>query len=278
MASARPPRLCSVGGAVVDHYPDLGLAFPGGNAPNVAVHAARSGAAAAFLGVAGDDPAGRLIRASLEAEGVETSRLQAIPGVTPAVTVRRGPGGDFRCVACPRQFLHFAPGADAAEYLAGFDLVHLASTSRADAVVAAWAERLPLSYDFAGGPDAATATLLPFVTFAALSRPDMDEVEAAGLAVELQRRGPRLVVITRGAAGATACLHGEVHHEPAGTSSAIDTLGAGDALLAHLVVRLLWGDGPAPALAAATRYAAGTCSHLGGFGHGRPAAEILPGG
>ena len=278
MASPRPPRLCSVGGAVVDHYPDLGLAFPGGNAPNVAVHASRSGAVAAFLGVAGDDPAGRLIRTSLEAEGVDTSRLWAVPGATPAVTVRRGPGGDFRCVACPRQFLPFKLGTDATEYLAGFDLVHLASTSRTDAVVTAWAERLPISYDFAGGPDAATAALLPFVTFAALSRPEMGEAEAARLAVELQRCGPRLVVITRGAAGATACLQGEVHHEPAGASSAIDTLGAGDALLAHLAVRLLWGDGPAPALAAATRYAAGTCGHLGGFGHGRPAVEILPGG
>ncbi|MFH1330185.1 MAG: PfkB family carbohydrate kinase [Actinomycetota bacterium] len=276
MASARLPRLCSVGGAVVDHYPDLGLAFPGGNAPNVAVHAARSGAAAAFLGVAGDDPAGRLIRESLEAEGVEVSRLTAVCGITPTVTVRRDEAGEFRCIACPRQFLPFEPGADAAEYLAGFDLVHLASTSRADAVVAAWAERLPLSYDFAGGPDAAAAALLPLVTFAALSRPAMGEAEAARLAVGLQSRGPRLVVVTRGAAGATVCLQGEVHHEPAAASSAIDTLGAGDALLAHLAVRLLWGDGPAAALAGAARYAARTCGHPGGFGHERPAAEILP--
>lgn len=275
--SPRPsPRLCSVGGAVVDHYQDLGLAFPGGNAPNVAVHAARSGAAAAFFGVVGDDPAGHLIRTSLEAEGVETSHLRAVPGATPAVTVRRDHTGDFDCAACPREFLPFAPGVEAAEYLAGFDLVHLAGTSRVDAVAASWAERLPLSYDFAGGPDATSAALLPRVVCAALSRPNLTEAEAARLAVELQRRGPRLVVVTRGAAGATACLQGEVHHAPAADSSTIDSLGAGDALLAHLAVRLMRGDDPAVALASAARYAAGTCRHLGGFGHGKPAVEVLP--
>lgn len=259
----------------MDHYQDLGLAFPGGNAPNVAVHAARSGAEAAFLGVVGDDPAGRLIREALEMEGVGTSRLRVVPGATPAVTVARDEGGDFGCVACPRRFLPFEPGADDADYLAGFDLIHVASTSRADAAVAAWADRVRVSYDFAGGPDAGTASLLPLITFAALSRPGSGEPEAARLAVELQRRGPRLVVVTRGAAGVTACLEGEVLHQPAAPASALDTLGAGDALIARLAVRLLCGDGLGPALAAAARQAARACGHLGGFGRGRPAAEVL---
>jgi fructoselysine 6-kinase len=267
------PRLCSVGGAVVDHYQDLGLAFPGGNAPNFAVHAARSGARTAFLGVVGDDPAGALLRAGLEAEGVDASRLRTVSGATPVVTVRHDDDG-FGCAACPRRFLPFEPSGADADYLAGFDLVHLASTSRTDASAPLWAQRVPLSYDFAGGPGP-NDVLLPFTAYAALSRPGMGEAEAADLAVRWQRRGPRLVAVTRGAAGVTACLRGELQHQAAAAGSTIDTLGAGDALFAHLIVRLLSGDGLTTALAAASRYAAHTCGHLGGFGRGRPAADVI---
>ncbi len=269
-----PPRLCSVGGAVVDHYQDLGLVFPGGNAPNFAVHASRSGARSAFLGVVGDDPAGALLRAGLEAEAVDVSHLRTMPGPTPVVTVRQDDDAGFDCVACPRHFLPFEPSTADADYLADFDLIHLASTSRSDPSAPLWAQRGPLSYDFAEGPGPDDA-LLPLITYAAVSRPGMGEAEAAGLAVSLQRRGPRLVAVTRGAAGVTACLRGEERHQAAAAGSTIDTLGAGDALLAHLMVRLLSGDDLAAALAAAARYAARTCGHLGGFGRGRPAAGVI---
>jgi fructoselysine 6-kinase len=258
----------------VDHYQDLGLAFPGGNAPNFAVHAARSGARSAFLGVVGDDPAGALLRASLEAEGVDVSCLRSLSGSTPVVTVRHDADAGFGCAACPRRFLPFEPSATDADYLAGFDLIHLASTSRTDASAPLWAQRVPLSYDFAGGPGP-DDPLLPLVAYAALSRPGMSEPEAADLATRLQRRGPRLVAVTRGAAGVTACLCGELRHQAAPVTSTIDTLGAGDALFAHLVVRLLLGDDLSAALAAAARYAARTCGHLGGFGRGRSAAGLI---
>jgi len=271
----RRPRLCAVGGAVVDHYPDLGLAFPGGNAPNVAVHAARSGAASAFIGVVGDDPAGRLIRESLDAEGVDISRLRVVAGATPVVTVRCDETGDFYSAACPRQVLPFSPTIDSVRPLA-FDLIHLPATARATALAPFWAEVAPLCYDFGAGP--ADAELLPLITHAALSRPGMTEPEAAAMAVGLQRRGPHLVVLTRGAAGVIACRDGEVCHRPAAPAAdTIDTLGAGDAHLAHLLVRLLSGDDLAPALAAAGDYAAAACTRHGGFGHGRPEAEILAG-
>ena len=48
-------RLLTVGDNVVDCYPDLGTMFPGGNTVNVAVHAQRNGAEAAYLGALGTD-------------------------------------------------------------------------------------------------------------------------------------------------------------------------------------------------------------------------------
>jgi len=268
------PRLCCVGGAVLDHYADLGLAFPGGNGVNAAVHASRSGAASSFVGVVGDDAAGRLIAASLEAEGVDVSRLRAVPGPTPLVTVRRDHGA-FCCVACPRTLLPLT--AAAAGRLPPCDLVHMAGTARADDLVPALAAAAPISYDFGRDEAGPGHPLLPLVTSAALSRPGMEEAEAAAVASALQQSGPRLVVVSCGAAGVTACLEGEVRHEAAAVGPVTDPLGAGDALLAHLLVCLLAGDGLEPALASASRYAAGVCGQLGGFGRGRPAVEVLGG-
>ena len=62
-------RILGAGDNVVDRYVDLGTLYPGGNALNVAVFAARFGAEAAYLGVVGDDEAGRLVRRSLIEEG-----------------------------------------------------------------------------------------------------------------------------------------------------------------------------------------------------------------
>jgi len=259
---------------VVDHYTDLGLAFPGGNAPNVAVHAARAGAAAAFLGVVGDDGAGSLIRAALEAEGVDVSRLRATSGATPAVVVRRDEAGDFRCVACPWRVLPFDPDDSDESFLAGCDLVHVASTSRAEALMRAWAGRFPLSCDF--GHEAPDPTLLSLVAVAAVSRPGMADAEAAALAADLRARGPGVVVVLRGAAGVTACRGEEIAHHPAVIEAVVDTLGAGDALLGHFLARLFSGEAPASSLAEAARNAARACGHLGGFGRGVPAALALP--
>ncbi|GAA2895706.1 hypothetical protein GCM10010517_60520 [Streptosporangium fragile] len=63
-------RVCGVGDNVVDRYPDLGVVFPGGGACNVAVHAGRLGADAAYLDSIGGDAAGDLVRHSLASEGV----------------------------------------------------------------------------------------------------------------------------------------------------------------------------------------------------------------
>ena len=59
-------RIATVGDNVVDCYPDLGVMYPGGNTVNVAVHARRLGARAAYLGALGTDTAGRVLTAAWE--------------------------------------------------------------------------------------------------------------------------------------------------------------------------------------------------------------------
>ena len=48
-------KLIALGDNVIDYYHNTQECFPGGNAVNVAVHAARLGAQAEYLGSLGDD-------------------------------------------------------------------------------------------------------------------------------------------------------------------------------------------------------------------------------
>ena len=83
----RRPLLVAVGDNVVDCYPQLGVLYPGGNAVNVAVNAARLGAPSAYIGVVGTDAAGRVVESALRSEGVDVSRLRIVEGTNAAATV-----------------------------------------------------------------------------------------------------------------------------------------------------------------------------------------------
>ena len=58
-------KIAGIGDNVIDRYMNMGVMFPGGNAVNVAAHASRLGAVAAYVGSIGADREGRIIRDAL---------------------------------------------------------------------------------------------------------------------------------------------------------------------------------------------------------------------
>ena len=54
-------KLIALGDNVIDYYHNTQECFPGGNAVNVAVHAARLGAQAEYLGSLGDDKMAHIV-------------------------------------------------------------------------------------------------------------------------------------------------------------------------------------------------------------------------
>lgn len=94
-------RICAVGDNVVDRYRDWGVMYPGGNAVNVAVHARRRQASAAYVGVLGDDVAGRLLASSLAAEEVECTRVRTVSGPTAYAVVRHDRGSGSSTTVTP---------------------------------------------------------------------------------------------------------------------------------------------------------------------------------
>lgn len=261
-------RICGVGDNVVDRYPQRGLMYPGGNALNVAVHAARLGAESAYLGVTGNDTAGAHIRAALAAEGLRLDRLRTADGPNAYATVYVEEDGNRTFGACDATVSRFTPDAADLAWLRGFDLVHTGDCSHLEDQLPRLAAACPVSFDFSDRPWPYAAPLLPYVRAAVFSRPDADDTEAHDLVRRTADAGVRLAVVTRGARGALIHCEGTLHHQDVVPVEATDTLGAGDSFLAALLVALHHEGRPlADAAARAAAYAAEVCTQPGAFGH-----------
>jgi fructoselysine 6-kinase len=268
-------RFAGVGDSVVDRYWDLGTMFPGGQALNVAVYAHRFGVQAAYLGVVGDDVAGRHILGAMQAEGIEIPRVRVVPG--------RSGFAEVALVDGNRVFMGGGPGVsefrlsdDDLAYLQGFDLIHSSESSYLEDQLGLLAGVGRLSFDFSERRDPAyVEPLLPHVTIAEFSLSDMDDVEAETWIERIHSRGPRLVLATRGAAGALLFDGRAFWRQTAVETELIDTLGAGDAFIARFLVGVLRDEPFEDSLAAAATAAAGTCGAYGAFGYGTAAFPPL---
>ena len=270
-------RVCGVGDNVVDRYFNQKLMFPGGNAVNFAVHAQRSGMRAAYLGAIGTDSDGDLIRSSLQAEGIELTRLRVEEGPNAFATVHMDDDGNNRKWGlCEKGVSVFQLDSADLEYLAAFDLVHTGETSRLDHQLPELRERVAISFDFSDRDLQYAAGLLPYVKVAAFSRANADDDEVTRVLEAAQSAGVELVTITQGARGATVCHKGEILFVPAVPVDAVDTLGAGDAFVGRLACRVLAGGSLAEAGLDAANYAALICGTRGAFGHARPITRKIP--
>ena len=241
---------------------------PGGQGANVAVRLARAGVRVRLITPLADDPAGRVLRAHLEADAVELHVLAAPR--TSVVVVLVAPGGE-RTMLSDR----VPAGGDISAPVAGCDWIHvsgylLRDSAEAERVVAAIRASGASHVSVAGGSfegwaDAGVAREAIAAISANLLVFNRDE---AGLLVGGPARGveeaaaalataERLAVVTdgeRGSAAAGASLGiSIVRGAPAFSGPPVDTTGAGDAFAASLLGSLAptWpptADGVATAL------------------------------
>jgi 1-phosphofructokinase family hexose kinase len=94
--------------------------------------------------------------------------------------------------------------------------------------------------------------------------------EAARAAEAIARRGARSVIVTAGAAGAAAVLHGVESWFEAHRVDVINPVGAGDCLVSGLAAGLARGDAPFDAVRLGMAMAAASCETL-------PAGLLRPG-
>jgi pseudouridine kinase len=275
------PRIVCIGAAAIDRKyrararllrdtsnPVTSDRAAGGVARNVAENLARLGVPTGLVSLVGDDAGGRWLREALQAAGVDTAGLQAAAGLATAeyVAVLEPDGSLAYGLADMAIFdaitpatLAAAPGLDRAAWifadcnLPAPVLEHLlhgrprSARLAVDAVSVAKAARLPR--DLAG------------LDLLFLNEAEAEAILGAALAPEgaaraLRERGAAALVLTRGAGGLLAADPAGVKAVPAFACRVVDVTGAGDALIAATLHRLVKGD----ALAEAARWGAAAAS------------------
>lgn len=257
----------TIGDNCVDRYlPPIGRDLAGGNALNVAAGLVAAGLPTAYVGAIGDDTDGRLILAEGGAMGIDMRHVVVAPGHTGVTTITVTPDGEriFESEILGTSG-EFRPSAEATAFLATRSWVHATGPGHiVEALEAVAAAGVRVSYDVSQPPRTERfAALGPLLEVAFLSAAGADD--PADLAREAIRRGARSAVVGRGKDGCLMLSGGELHEQPALPARVVDTLGAGDALIAGVIAALLDDAPPAAALERGARAAAAACAQVGAW-------------
>ncbi len=263
-------RIVAVGDNDVDCYQSSGLMYTGGNCFNVSVFASRFGARSACIGAIAGDPAGRLIRRTLEKEDVDTRRLRVVDGIT-AYCVIGHENSDRIFLSNDFGVSRFTPNSDDLAFIAEYDAAHVYQSCGLDGWLERFAAQTRLSYDFSTRREAEhREAVAPHCWLASVSASDLTTSDAAELIKSVAGLGPSWVLATRGGGGAMLSDGEAIYSVPATPVEIVDTLGAGDTFIARVLVGLLKGEPPQDLLQAAADAAAQTCTYLGAVGYGAP--------
>jgi fructokinase len=282
-----PPAILSCGEVLWDLFPD-GPRF-GGAPANFACHAALLGAQVSLLSAVGDDARGREAVTILQSFGLDSSLIRVFanaPTGAVGVTVDTAgkPSFEIRGDAAWDQ-ITWTP--ELAARLATVDAVYFGTLGQRSAMSRATIQQALQAAKARGIPRVLDVNLRrPFFDAALirdaisqasvlkLSDDELAEVATACglppgddpvacLRVLLAREKLDLVALTRGAAGALLVSATEVVDQPGIPTVVCDTVGAGDAFTAALVVGWLRRD-PLPTLARrACEIAAAVCTQPG---------------
>ncbi|WP_336629774.1 MULTISPECIES: PfkB family carbohydrate kinase [unclassified Microbacterium] len=263
-------KVLGAGDNVADRYLHQAMLYPGGNALNVAVFAARLGAVSGYLGVLGDDAAGKQVLRALEAEHVDTTLTRVVhgPNATADVELREN---DRVFLRSDRTTALFELDGAQLEAMGGYDVVHSGYAGTLLKHVAEIAEQAKVSFDFGSKFDVdAAEPYLPSLHLASFSGGHLEESEARALVQRAVDAGAEYALVTLGSRGALLGSVAGIRFQEADLVNAKDTLGAGDAFIAGVIVGLGTGRGIRKTLVAASAQAAQVCQVNGAFEHGIP--------
>lgn len=215
---------------------------PGGKGANQAVAAARLGASARMIGAVGDDASGRLMLESLSGAGVNTTDVAVLDGgATGTALIVVDGDGENQIVVCP--------GANAAFSLEGVEF------TPDETVLCQLEVGLPVVLEAARRSagffvlNAAPAMDLPAEL---LERCDLVIVNETEYELIPALADAKLVAVTYGKDGSAMFEYGRrVAEAPVAAVTVANTIGAGDAFCAALVLALRAGLDQSTALALA---------------------------
>jgi ribokinase len=283
----RVPELPRAGATILGD--DL-LTLAGGKGANQAVAARRAGAVVYFVGCLGRDNFGDQAMAGLAAEGIYLDYVYRTGDAPSGVAlIAVAADGHNSIVVAPGANTHLEPGDidRAAPVFARADLVvaqlevpiaavrHALLHARERGVLTLLNPAPAQSLDAAllGAVDVLVCNETEAEALTGLPVADAAQAEAATRA--LAERGPRLVILTRGAEGAVLAEGPVVQHIPAFRVEAVDTTAAGDAFIGSLACGLAQGRAPLEAAHYASAAAALSVQRMGAQASLPTAAAVL---
>ena len=280
LASIPAPSIVGIGDDVLDCYLHENLAYPGGNALNVAVYSRLFfGADVGFVGIVGDDRFATHLLNVLDELHIDHQRARRAHGANGMAFVSLDEEGDRRFVGSNyggvQQGLRLRLTEQDFAYLQGFDRVHTSVYSAIEPELAALTERgIRVSFDFS---DDAPSSLLArvgahidvgFFSGGGLTEPEIDDLGDAAL-----RSGMSVAVVTRGSRGAYAYDAAGRASAAVMTVEAVDALGAGDAFISGFLAAHAAGNDIEGCLETAATTGALACTYRGAFGYPVEAGE-----
>lgn len=213
----------------------------GGKGANQAAAAARLGARVRMVGAVGADADGKGMRAALEAAGVDVSAVATVDEPTGTALIVVDADGENQIAVCE--------GANALVTAGDITFAPTDTVLAQLEIPMAAVERLAERVQGWFALNAAPAQPLPD---AVVARADLIIVNETEYALLPQLADARLVAVTYGSQGAALLEHGErIAFAPAVPTTPVNTVGAGDAFCAALVLALRSGQDAEAALATA---------------------------
>jgi fructoselysine 6-kinase len=267
-------KVLSIGDNSLDDYAELGKRFPGGQALNVAVYVNRIGGFRAdYMGVLGSDDAGDFLFDQIRREGLDTSGIIRLPGLTAVTTILIRDG--------ERVFAKYVEGVqkdaglpdEFAARLKNYDLIHYTICGTMSFGKERIAEirkmgRVSISCDFSNESGRVTDELMPFLNYSFFSGRRLKEsgVDPEEKVRELKAKTPGLVIMTLGKYGSVVYDGEKFYRGEAERVEVVDTLGAGDAYIAAFLCARMRGEAIEDSIKAGHHAATRICTRLGAWG------------
>lgn len=268
------PSLVGVGDNVLDCYLHEDLAYPGGNALNVAAYSRLFfGGRAGFVGIMGDDRFAEHLRGVLDRIGVDNTRVRAAHGANGMAFVELDDDGDRIFVGSNRggvqAELRLRLTTEDHEYLGTFARVHTSVYSSIEAELPAIIDHgAVVSFDYSDDADTDfVRTTAQFVDVGFFSGSSLSDAQVDDLAALALDSGMSSVVVTLGSRGARAFQTGSAQAIGVHSVEAVDALGAGDAFITGFLAARAADRELDESLTVASVTGALACTLRGAFGY-----------
>lgn len=235
-------KIAAVGDNCMDVYENLNQAFTGGNPVNVAVYFVRLGGEASYIGAVGDDKYGKIMIDALNRKSVDTSHIRVLHGNTAVTKVKIVNGdrilGDYDAGVLTQ----FKLLEEDIEFLCSHDIVVSGLWGMVEDDLWRIKEKgTEIAFDFATKlNDPVIEKAIYDVDYAFFSYDEGDNEFIREYMKNMQRKGPKLVIVTLGEKG-SICYDGKefIYHGIL-PCKVKDTMGAGDSYIAGFLTGILF--------------------------------------